>query len=83
VESGLCLPEAERAGRPKSFSAGPTAPLDLAFLWISITGKEMLTEEKKVLNPFGTMNKIKANLFLEEIGKVQIKHRGQGGHGQC
>jgi hypothetical protein len=55
----------------------------LAFPWISITGKEMLTEEKKVLNPFGTMNKIKANLFLEEIGKVQIKHRGQGGHGQC
>ena len=29
--------------RPKSFSAGPPAPLDLAFPWISITGKEMLT----------------------------------------
>ena len=29
-----------RAGRPKSF---PPAPLDLAFPWISITGKEMLT----------------------------------------
>src|SRR4030042_6554218 len=28
--------------RPKSFSAGPPAPLDLAFPWISITGKEML-----------------------------------------
>jgi len=43
----------------------------------------MLIEEKKVLNPFGTTNKIKADLFLEEIDKVQIKHRGQGGHGQC
>ena len=29
--------------RPKSFNAGPPAPLDLAFPWISITGKEMLT----------------------------------------
>ena len=32
-----------RAGRPKSFSAGPPTPLDLAFPWISITKKEMLT----------------------------------------
>jgi hypothetical protein len=32
--------------RPKSFSAGPPAPLDLAFPWISITGKEMLTFRK-------------------------------------
>jgi hypothetical protein len=31
--------------RPKSFSAGPPAPLDSAFPWISITGKEMLTQE--------------------------------------
>ena len=30
--------------RPKSFSAGPPAPLDLTFPWISITGKEMLTD---------------------------------------
>ena len=29
--------------RPKSFSAGPPAPLDLALPWISITRKEMLT----------------------------------------
>jgi hypothetical protein len=29
--------------RPKFFSAGPPAALDLAFPWISITGKEMLT----------------------------------------
>jgi hypothetical protein len=29
--------------RPKSFSAGPPTPLDLAFPWISITGKEMLS----------------------------------------
>jgi hypothetical protein len=29
--------------RPKSFSAGPPTPLDLAFPWISITEKEMLT----------------------------------------
>ena len=29
--------------RPKSFSAGPLAPLELAFPWISITVKEMLT----------------------------------------
>ena len=28
---------------PKSFSAGAPAPLDLAFPWISITGKKMLT----------------------------------------
>ncbi|PIV21293.1 MAG: hypothetical protein COZ69_01825 [Deltaproteobacteria bacterium CG_4_8_14_3_um_filter_45_9] len=26
--------------RPKSFSAGPPTPLDLAFPWISITGKK-------------------------------------------
>jgi len=36
LEAGL------RAGRPKFFSAGPPTPLDLAFPWISITGKEML-----------------------------------------
>ena len=29
--------------RPKSFSAGSPTPLDLAFPWISITGKEMLS----------------------------------------
>src|SRR4030065_1663759 len=34
-----------KRGRPKSFSAGPPTPLDLAFPWISITGKEMLTSE--------------------------------------
>ena len=28
--------------RPKSFSAGPPTLLDLAFPWLSITGKEML-----------------------------------------
>jgi hypothetical protein len=31
-------------------------------------------EEKKVLNPFGTMNKIKANLFLEENSSFQTPH---------
>jgi hypothetical protein len=31
---------------PKSFSAGPPAPLDLAFPWISISRKEMLTGDK-------------------------------------
>jgi hypothetical protein len=34
-----------RAGRPKSFSAGPPAPPDLAFPWVSITGKEMFTKK--------------------------------------
>ena len=32
--------------RPKPFSAGPPTPLDLAFLWISVTGKEMVTFRK-------------------------------------
>jgi len=36
--------------RPKFFSAGPPAPLDLAFPWISITGKEMLTEDESGLD---------------------------------
>jgi len=35
-----------RAGRPKPFFAGPPTPLDLAFLWISVTGKEMVTFRK-------------------------------------
>ena len=39
--------------RPKSFSAGPPAPLDLVFPWISITGKEMLTSQTKVLTREG------------------------------
>jgi hypothetical protein len=30
-------------------------------------------EEKKVLNPFGTMNKIEDNLFLEENRSFQMK----------
>jgi hypothetical protein len=36
--------------RPKSFSAGPPAPLDLAFPWISITEKEMLKSQKLTLD---------------------------------
>jgi len=38
-----------RAGRPKSF---PPTPLDLAFPWISITGKEMLTSPEVLLRFF-------------------------------
>jgi hypothetical protein len=40
--------------RPKPFSFGPPATLDLAFPWISITGKGMLTfMEDFIDGPFG------------------------------
>ena len=43
--------------RPKFFSAGPPAPLGLAFPWISITGKEMLTEFSAELTRLGDYGK--------------------------
>jgi hypothetical protein len=53
--------------RPKSFYAGPPPPLDLAFPWISITGKEMLTHFKSLLEKFEKMG-YKENLSMG-VGK--------------
>ena len=53
--------------RPKYFSAGPPAPLDLAFPWISIAGEEMLTHFKSLLEKFEKMG-YKENLSMG-VGK--------------
>jgi hypothetical protein len=51
--------------RPKSFSAGPPAPLDLAFPWISITGKAMLPSEIT----FNQLKYLRKKLMLDK--KIQ------------
>src|SRR4030042_2440333 len=60
--------------RPKSFSAGPPAPLDLAFPWISITGKEMLTSVFRKRIPrrdFPCSEWLRRSFLLNVLGSIQ------------
>ena len=62
------------AGWPKSFSAGPPAPLDLAFPWISNTGRKMLTREDpgdvvKLFKKTFSLNGSSPSLIIERKNK--------------